>query len=43
MKFLKYVLCVNMWTSNYTNYIEYGELGQFSLDVIFKKKMLNYW
>ncbi len=40
MKFLKYVLGVNMLTSNY---MVYGELGQFSLDVIVKKRMLNYW
>ncbi len=40
IKFIKYVLSVNMLTSNY---MVYGELGQFSLDVIVKKRMLNYW
>ncbi len=40
MKFLKYVLGVNMLTNNY---MVCGKLGQFSLDIIVKKRMLNYW
>ncbi len=35
IKFLKYVLCVNMLASNYK---VYGELAQLSLELIVKRK-----